>query len=143
MVNNWKAAEELQRFTELFVDPSNKRVMDAKKILDDPNYKWKKGEKVRATEKYKRLEGENINLNSMKSAVRELIDDHEAQTDMLTEIYAEWYKKIATDGAQPLEIMSRQYDIIQTMWARIYAAIKPLDLDLDPPKKIESDGKHK
>jgi len=137
MVNDWAAAEELQMFTELFLDPSTKKVLEARKILEDPNYKWKKGEKDRAKAKFARIEGENINLHRFVSAVRNLIDQHEAQTDMLTEIYSEWYQKIATEGAQPLEIMSRQYDIIQTMWARIYAAIEPLNLKLDPPKQIE------
>lgn len=137
MVNNWKASKALQEWKVLFLDPSNKKVMEARKILDDPNYKWKRGEKDRSKAKFQRIESQNINLNMLNTAVMELIEDHEAQTDMLTEIYGEWYQKIATEGAQPLEIMSRQYDIIQTMWARIYAAIQPLDLDLSPPKQIK------
>jgi hypothetical protein len=139
MVNNWKAAEALQQWKVLFLDPSNKKIMEARKILDDPNYKWKRGEKDKSIAKFKRIEGENINLNTLNSAVMDLIEDHEKMTDMLTEIYAEWHNKIATDGQHPMEIMSMQMDIIQRIWCRIYTAIEPLGLDIKSPKQI-NDG---
>lgn len=133
-VNNWKAAEELQRFKVHTLDPQRERVEEAAKIMNDPGYKWKRGEKEASKKKYLLLEAKDIDNHRIYSSCMELVRQHEAQTDLLTEIYAEWYNKIATDGKQPLEIMSMQYDIIQTMWARIYAAIEPLNLKLNPPK---------
>ena len=137
MVNNWAAATELQKWKELYLDPIKAKVDEALGILGDENYKWKKGEKDRAKAKYKRIEFDYINYTTLYHAVLKLIEQHENQTDMLTELYGEWYQKIATDGAQPMEIMIAQYDIIQTMWARVYAAIHSLDLDIEPPKQIE------
>ena len=133
-VNNWKAAEELQRFKERILDPQKERVQEAVKILEDPNYKWRKGEKDASKKKFLLLEAKNIDNHRIYSACKELIDQHEAQTDMLTEIYAEWINKIANEGMQPLEIMRMQQEIIQRIWHRIYAAIEPLNLNLDSPK---------
>ncbi|RLD57002.1 MAG: hypothetical protein DRI97_06300 [Bacteroidetes bacterium] len=137
MVNNWKAAKMLQQFKVTYLDPLIKKAEEAQKILEDPKYKWKKGEKDRAVAKYKRIEGELINFSALHHAMTDLIMTHEGQTDMLTEIYAEWYNKISVHGMQPVEIMVKQQEIMQTIWFRIYAAVKPLELDLNPPKQIE------
>ena len=126
----------LDMFKEFFLDPAIKRYDDAKEKMEGYNWNTKDQER-RSFDKFKLIEGEMINLKRIYSAFKELIDDHEEMTDMLTEIYGEWYQKISVEGKQPLEIMSRQYDIIQTMWARIYAAIEPLNLNLDPPKALK------
>lgn len=141
MVNNWNAAKMLQQFKVTYLDPIIKKAEEAEEILADPKRKWKKGEKDRAVEKYKRIEGELINFSALYHAVTELIMEHEGQTDMLTEIYAEWYNKISVEGMQPVEIMVKQQEIIQTIWFRIYAAVKPLELDLNPPKAITDGSK--
>ena len=137
MVNNWEASKWLDSFVKEYLDPSTKKTLEARNIIEDPNYKWKKGEKDRAKAKWLKIEGENIFLHSFVNSVRGLIDDHEAQTDMLTEVYAEWWNKIAYDGVQPLEIMKVQQQIIMRIWARIYEALEPLELNLSPPKQIE------
>lgn len=134
MVNNWKAAQALDHFRREYLDPSTKETLEARKVLNDTNFKWKKGQKERAKEKFQRMEGENINLHRIYNAFRELIDDHEGQTDMLTEIYSEWYHKISTDGVQPVEMMRMQQEILQGIWRRIFAEIEPLQLELKSPK---------
>lgn len=137
MVNDWKAAKELDVFVKLFLDPSTERTLEARKILEDPNYKWKKGEKDRAKAKFQKIEGENINLHRFVNAVRGLIDDHEALTDTLTEVYSAWYNNIASDGKQPTEMMSMQAEILQYQFHRIFEALEELKLDLKPPKYEE------
>lgn len=137
MANNWAAAKVLEMFNQVYLDPLKKKVDEALQILGDDNYKWKKGERDLAKAKYKRIEFDYINYTTLYHAVLKLIKQHEAQTDMLTEVYAEWWNKIATEGMQPLEIMKMQQQIIQEIWHRIYAAITPLNLNIEPPKKSE------
>ena len=137
MANNWAAAEELEKFKQTYLDPVREKVDEALGILGDENYKWKKGEKDRAKAKFKRIEFDYINYTTLYQAVLKLIEQHESQTEMLTEIYAEWFNKIATDGVQPLEMMRMQQEIIQGIWHRIFAAIEPLKLDLQKPKYDE------
>ena len=137
MANNWEAAKALDSFVKEYLDPSTNKTLEARKILEDPNYKWKPGEKDRAKVKFQKIEGENIFLHQFVNAIRGLIDDHEAQTDMLTEIYADWLNNIAVEAMQPLELMSMQQAILQEIWQRIYAAIENLKLDLKPPKTLE------
>lgn len=138
-VNNWKAAEELQRFKVRVLDPQKERVEEARKILNDPNYKWRKGEKEASKNKFALLEAKDIDNHRIYSACMELITQHEDLTDMLTEIYITWYDMISTDGLQPLEIMKMQQQIIQDIWRKIYAAIQPVISEeiTKPPKQIE------
>ena len=135
-VNNWAAAKELEKLKQLYLDPLTDKVNEALGILGDENYKWKKGEKDRAKAKFKRIEFDYINYSALYHDVLKLIEQHEKQTDMLTEAYAEWYEKIASEGMHPLELMKMQQQIIQGIWHRIYAAIEPLKLEeLKPPAK--------
>ena len=56
---------------------------------------------------------------------------------MIMKVYAEWYNKIAQEGVQPLEIMKMQQQIIMGIWAKIYDAIEPLNLEqLKPPAEL-------
>jgi len=136
MVNDWGAAKELEKFKQIYLDPLREKVDEALGILGDDNYKWKKGEKDRAKAKFKRIEFDYINHTTLYHTVLKLIEQHEKQTDMLTEIYAEWFNMVATEGLYPLEIMKMQQDVIQRIWARIFAAIEPLKLEqLKPPAK--------
>lgn len=136
-VNDWGAAKELEKFKQIYLDPLHDKVNEALGILGDDNRKWKKGEKDRAKAKFKRIEFDYINYTTLYQAVLKLIEQHEAQTDMLTEVYTEWWEKIAREGMQPLEIMKMQQQIIQEIWHRIYAAIEPLKLEqLKPPAQL-------
>jgi hypothetical protein len=135
MVNNWKAAKALDQFKALFVDPAEERYLDAKKQFDE--YKWPNKElKEKGKHKLAVIETKMINLAMIYNSFKELIQQHEAQTDMLTEIYVQWYNNVSIEGKTPTEIMSMQADIMQKIWLRVYNAIQPLKLTLNPP----SDG---
>lgn len=135
-VNNWKAAEELQRFKNRYLDPIKEKLEKADEVFKDPEYKWKKGEKERAKAKKARIDTENIDFHRLYSAVMELIQCHERQTDLLTEIYSQWYHNISTDGIQPAEMMAMQAAMLQEFFQRIYDAVEPLNLSLLPPQQI-------
>jgi len=138
-VNDWGAAKQLDAFHRLYVAPVEERVKQARLLFMDPDYKWKPGEKDRAKAKKQQLESDLINFNALFTAVKKLIEQHEAQTDMLTEIYAEWFHTISTEGMHPLEIMKMQQDVIQRIWLRIYNAIEPLKLNINPPKTQDNE----
>jgi hypothetical protein len=136
-VNNWKAAEELQRFKVRYLDPVKASLAKAEEVFQDPEYKWKKGEKDRAKVKKAKLDTENIDYHRLYNAVMELIACHERQTDMLTEIYSKWYHNVSSEGKQPAEMMEMQAAILQEFFQRIYEAVEPLNLTLLPPQRME------
>jgi len=136
-VNNWKAASELEVYKQKYLDPFNKRVVDARAILDDPNQKWKGDQKDRAKKKYQMLDTQNIDLHRLYNSVMELIQQHENQTDLLVKAYIDWYKNISNDGMQPKEMMGIQATMMQDIFYKIYQAVENLKLDINPPKKNE------
>lgn len=137
LVNNWKAASELESFKQKYLDPLNKRVVEARAILDSPEQKWKGDQKARAKNKYQMLDTQNIDFHRLYNAVMELIQQHEKQTDLIVQIYQDWYNNISVQGSQPAEMMNAQAAMLQGMLYRIYEAIEPLNLDFKPPNKIE------
>jgi hypothetical protein len=134
-VNNWKAAAALQKFKVQYLDPLEKRVEEGRKVMEDPNRKWKRGEKDAAKARLQGLDSRCIDYKTLYSAMMELIQQHESQTDMLTEIYQEWFTKISKDGKQPLEMMAMQQELLQGIWFRIFGALQPLKLNILPPHK--------
>jgi hypothetical protein len=136
-VNNWKAASELEVYKQKYLDPLNKRVVDARAILDDLNQKWKGDQKDRAKKKYQMLDTQNIDLHRLYNSVMELIQQHENQTDLLVKAYIDWYKNISNDGMQPKEMMGIQATMMQDIFYKIYQAVENLKLDINPPKKNE------
>lgn len=136
MVNNWKGAPVLDMFKANFVDPTVKRYEDAKKEFDEHNFQGE-GHKERSKKKLQIWEGQMINITKVYNAFKELILQHEAQTDMLTEIYQKWYIKVAYEGIQPAEMMGSQAAIVQEIFQRIYDVIEPLNLEIYPPETIK------
>lgn len=138
MTDNWEAAKELDRFYNTFIKPLDAKVTEAKEIYKTT--KWKnEDQKARGKKKLDLMEGELINMTFFHTAVKKLVMAHENQTNMLTEIYAKWYKDIATEGIQPAEMMGLQAAGLQGIFQRIYDAIEPLKLELHPPQIINYD----
>ncbi len=135
VVNNWKAAEELERFKQRYLDPAKAKVDEARKILEDPLYKWRKDEKDRAKQKFAILDTKNIDYHRIYAATMELIAQHERQTDLLTEIYSLWFHNVSNKGKQPSEMMNMQADLLQSYFQRIFEAVEPLKLQLTPTSK--------
>ena len=134
-VNNWKAANELQSFKQRYCDPISERVDEGREIMADTNRKWPGDAKAKAQARFLELDTQNIDFHTLYSAVSDMVRQHELQTDMLTEIYAQWYNKVSEEGEQPSEMMGSQAVLLQSYFQRIYDAIKPLDLPIKPPKK--------
>jgi len=133
LVNNWKAAEELESFKQKYLDPLNKKVEEARAIMDDPEQKWKGDQKLRAKAKYQALDTQNIDFHRLYNAIMELILQHEKQTDLLATIYQDWYNKISQKGIQPAEMMAMQAAVLQKIFEKIYDIIEPLKLELPKP----------
>ena len=135
-VNNWKAANELQSFKQQYCDPISKRIDDGREVLADTNRKWaSKANKERAKTRFLELDVQNADFHRLYNTVSELVRQHELQTDMLTEIYAQWYNKVSEEGEQPSEMMGSQAVLLQSYFQRIYDAIEPLNIPIHPPKK--------
>lgn len=137
IVNDWKAAKELQEFKRKYLDPLEKRLEEGRRILQDPNQKWKPDQKERAKQKLAVMDTENIDFRRLYNAVMELIQQHEKQTDLLASAYSRWYSKVSSNGEQPKEMMSMQTEVLQTIFVDLYRAIEPLKLELLPPKTNE------
>jgi hypothetical protein len=113
VVNNWEAAQELQRFKKMYID-------DLQVALEKPENRKNKAI----------LEGKLINFSRLHSSMLKLIGQHEDLVDALTEIYGEWYLKISNEGKQPVELMNIQSEIIEELFLRLHNILKPLDLDV-------------
>lgn len=111
LVNNWEAAQELQRFKKMYID-------DLKIAMEKPENKKHKAV----------LEGKLINFSMLHSSMLKLIGQHEDLVDALTEIYGEWYLKISNEGNQPIELMNIQAEILQVLFERLHNILKPLNL---------------
>ena len=135
IVNNWDAAKELERFKNRYLDPLDKKFEEAKSIIEDSTYPWKKNIKERAIERFKELDTEVIDFHRLYNAMFELIQQHEGATNVMTEIYSKWYHKVSYEGQQMSEMMSSQAEVLQELFQLLYNTIEPLKLDLKPPKK--------
>jgi RNase adaptor protein for sRNA GlmZ degradation len=133
-VNNWEAANELERFKQRYSDPLKERITNARNILTEKDRVWPSGDRKRAEDKLAMLETTNLDYQKLHDAVNQLIKHHEAQTTTLTELYTKWYNNISVDGDKPLEMMGMQIEIMQELFRDIYEIIEPLKLDLKPPK---------
>ena len=139
MVNNWDTSGELDVFRLLFIDPLKVKVDEAREIFRTT--KWKdEAQKERGRKKFQEMETKLIDLSKFHRGVKDLILHHERQTDMLTEIYAQWYHKISKDGLQPSEMMDMQAKFLQEIFQRIFDAIEPLGLSTIKPPQNDKDS---
>jgi hypothetical protein len=118
-VNNWEAAQELQRFKQMYID-------DLKKAIEDP-----KNDKHRDV-----LEGKLINFSRIHSSMLKLIAQHEDLVDELAEIYQKWFTDVSINGDQPAEMMQIQAEILQDLFVKLYNILKPLGLSIGKPDGI-------
>jgi hypothetical protein len=137
IVNNYEFAKLLDAFKAIEIIRLEKQVDEAFIIISDINYKWKddnqkKSSQVRFDQMKTRLAWL---LNFHKEGGR-LVEQHEAMTNLLSKIYDYWYNNISNEGKQETEMMEMQADCLNEIFVSIYKALKPLNLDIKPPKAL-------
>ena len=136
LVNNYATAKELDRFKKLYVDPAVKLLETGQKNLNDPRYRWVRGEKEAAKKRIAEMEGKVINFTMLHTSVMKLIAQHEELVDLLSELYMKWFVKISDKGNQPKELMNIEAEMIQDIFEQLHDVLMPLELDLNP---VDSD----
>ena len=137
-VNNWDAANELERFQQKHILLLRERIAKADAILKDEKFVWKEGQKEKAVRTYGILQADLLDFTRLYDAMYKLIQQHEGITNMLSEIYMEWYNDISRNGEQPKEIMSIQARKMEGIFDRIKKAFSEVR-DLKLPKTIKNE----
>ena len=134
-VNDWAFARQMESFKLKILDPQTKKVNEAQAIMDNRQYPWAGKEQYEAAEaklkSYKQLLAFHLEL--YKKAMT-LINQHENLVNNLSKWYDCWYDNISNDGKQETELMSSQADMLGEIFLAIYQELKPLNLNIKPPK---------
>lgn len=136
-INDWAFANKLELFKNKVLDPQNKRVEEAKKIMDDPNYQWKDAEQKKIGQaKYEVIAQWLKFYQDFYEEGRKLVQQHEGLVDKVSQWYYKWYENVSNEGRQDVEMMSMQADILQSIFVEMYEQLKPLNLDVKQPKAL-------
>ena len=123
LINNWEAAEDLQRFKAMYVDPLIRKHEKHLKHLEE--LRAKGGDCRHQEDMVQRLEGQMINFSHLHSSMLKLIGQHEELVDRLSEMYAKWYNDISTKGQQPREMMAIQAEMLQQIFTDLNNILNP------------------
>lgn len=134
--NNYRAANELEKFHQKYIKPLQKRIVEADKIFKDDKFAWKPGQKEKSLEAYEILQAEFMDYSQLYDEVYRLIAHHENLTTMLTELYMRWYNNVSNKGSQPKEMMSVQAKMLEEIFEKIRESFESVK-DFQLPKKEE------
>ena len=133
IVNDWACAQQLEIFKQRYLDPMEARYAKAKKLLDDPKYRWESAEmKKKAKDKFEEMEGHLDLFRALYGGVSDIIHQHEALINTLANGYSSWYNVVSLKGRQMPEMMSTQATEIERIFQSFYDAMEPLKLPLQP-----------
>uniref|UniRef100_A0A6M3LWE0 Uncharacterized protein n=1 Tax=viral metagenome TaxID=1070528 RepID=A0A6M3LWE0_9ZZZZ len=136
-VNDWKMAKMLDVFKLKVLDQQTKRVDEAQIIYNNPNYQWGDDEQKKAAElKLKSYKDWLAFYQEFYDQGMILVKQHENLTNNLSKWYDKWRNDISNEGVQETEIMSMQADMLQEIFSDMYSELKPLNLDIKPPKAM-------
>ena len=136
-VNDYFFANQLEIFNKKVIDPQRKRVDDAEKIMHDLSYPWKNAEEKNLGEA--KLQNYKAGLLYYLEFYKQgllLVNQHETLVNRLAKWYDCWYCNISNEGKQETEIMPSQADLLSEIFCDIYQELKPLNLEIKPPKAL-------
>jgi len=119
--------------------PRQKKVEEARKVMNDVNVKWEPGKKEKAQVKFTLMEGEYTDFILFYNEVERLAEQHELLVTDLATMYSSWYNNVSSNGEQPTEMMNMQAKELENIFGKLYEALKPLELDLKPPKNLRDE----
>lgn len=134
LVNNWKCSNFATRVYYRWLKPLNKRVEEGREYLTKNKDKLSPEKFEKHQKTLFLLEAENIDLHSFYGEAIKMIEQHEGLVSLMSELYAKWYHKVSIKGKQPKEMMSMQREALIEIFTAMYEALKPLELDIYPPK---------
>ncbi len=136
-VNDYKFAKVLGDFKARVLDPQIKRTEEAKKIMEDPDYKWESQQQNQLARA--KLDSYKEWVSFYKAVYEEglaLCTQHENLVNKMSKFYDKWYNDISNEGKQEVEMMSMQADMLQEIFVEIYQELKPLKLDIKQPSAL-------
>ena len=136
-VNNWDFAKHLDQFKVRVLDPQIKRTEDASRIMNDPGYVWESEDQKKAGEaRYASYKQWAQFYQAFYDAGMSLAKQHETLTNKTVKWYEKWYNDVSNEGKQEPQMMSEQADFLNDIFSEMYQELKPLNLDIKPPKAL-------
>ena len=137
-LNDYTFSKMLGTFEQKVIAPQRKKVDDASKIMNDPDYKWR--DDVQKEAGREQLKNYNAWLQFYQTFYEEglrLCVQHETLVNTMSKVYSNWYDNISNEGRMETEIMSMQADMLCEMMGEIYRELLPLELEgLKPPNGL-------
>lgn len=136
-VNDYAFANQLEIFKKKVIDPQAEKVDGAFKIMSDLHHPWKDAAQKELAQA--RLDSYRQWLefyNKFYNEGLQMVCQHEALVNSLSKWYDSWYNNISNKGRQESEMMDMQADMLQEIFAEIYKALQPLNLDIKPPNAL-------
>ena len=135
-VNDFKFAELLKQYQAKVLAPQIKRRAEAFTDFE----KVSKGTDKEATEV---ANAKVANYDAWLKFYQQFYDEgiklctqHENIVNHLSKWYGKWREDISNEGRQETELMSSQADMLNEIFSEMYSDIKPLNLDIKPPKAM-------
>lgn len=136
-INDFLFAKHLDQFKIKVLDPQAKRVDDARKIMENPDYKWDNDDqKNRGAARYMTYKAWLQFYQAFYDAGMQLVLQHEAITNKMAKWYGRWYDEVSNEGKMETEIMSMQADAMNEIFSEMWKELKPLNLDIKPPQAL-------
>ena len=136
-VNDFAYANHLEVFRTKVLEPQIKKVEEAGVIMNDPNYKWGSEEQKKAGEaRYASYKQWMQFYQTFYDEGVRLCVQHEGMVNKLSKWYGKWYSDVSNEGHQEAEMMSDQADFLNDIFSEMYQELKPLKLDIKPPKAL-------
>lgn len=133
-VNDYEFSKYLESFRSKVLVPQIVKTEDARKIIEDPNYKWaSEDQKKRGEAQYANYKDWKQFYQAFFDAGTRLVNQHENLVNLLSKWYDKWYDDISNEGKQESEMMSMQADMLNEIFCEIFKELQPLNLDIKPP----------
>ena len=136
-INNYAFAKSIDQFKIKVLDPQQKKLDEAFKIITDLQYPWKDADhKKRGQIQFESYKAWLDFYKAHYEEGRKLVNQHERLVDALSKWYDNWYSNISNEGRQESQIMEIQADMLQEIFVEIYKVLEPLNLDIKQPKAL-------
>ena len=138
LTNNYEAVNEIALFRKRYIDPLRERVGNGRKVMNNPDHKWKdEKEKKAFKERFDQMQIRINDYDVLYDKVLKLAREHEGLVDLLAQLYVRWHTDVSFQGEQQKEMMSGQAEVLQSIFVMLFEVLDPLCLQLPKPKYDE------
>ncbi len=136
-VNNYAFANKIDSFKVKILDPQQKRVDEAERIMNDPMHPWTDDTQKNAAKA--KLESYRAWLTYYKTFYDEglrFAGQHENLVNKMSKWYDKWRNDISNEGVQEVELMPSQAEFLNAIFSEMYKELLPLGLDIKSPAAL-------